>query len=247
MVNTRKCSVLLFRTPQSLKNILKPHLKDPFDTEISHDTQQTYLGILLDPLLSFTSHAEAQDNKILAQFRSAYNISSILSTIARKSSAINLLILRLEYGLPLFSSSAINSTVLQRAENQILMFFLLVLPNEHHCNFIHKANWLPIPGRSSLLLNSLTFKILKCGYCPPLSKKLHFKQSPYPLRDSEATPLLSLSFMLAACEKSYVKLIPSKWNLLPGKLHRCKSLSAFKKSLKHLKGSNKCSCFRDTG
>lgn len=119
----------------------------------------------------FLSHVQSQGNKVLAHLRCAYKLTSCLPNESRKALSINVLISRIKCVLPLFSGNASNPFLLQNTETQILHFISVASPLHLHRSVSSAAKWLPIPDRSTLLLTTLTFKVLYSSYCPPFEEQ----------------------------------------------------------------------------
>lgn len=135
VVNTQKCSVMIFYMPQRIKRLMNySTILDPLGSTVPIVTEQKYLGILLGPHLSFNKHVQTITPTVLNQLKAAYKLSNPLGPEARKTLAINVFIPITEYALPLIACNSANTTLLPKPQNHIFRFSSLSSSTEHHCH-----------------------------------------------------------------------------------------------------------------
>ena len=202
-----------------------------------------YLGLWLDPELTFKPHIDYITKKTYGCLSSLYRSINCFSFEVRKRIIAQVLLPIVDYADVVYQNTTdTHLKSLNVLYNSLCRFVLRCPYRTHHCLMYNSLNWLQPKARRPF--HWLLF-IFKCIYfnCPPYLKQ-YFVQSTssYPLRHLQHPYFELPSVSLVAGRRSFCYKAPSDWNNLPLALRSISSFGRFKTSLySHLEST--CMCF----
>ena len=234
-LNESKTQIMVFGRPRTLSSIQTQSFKlsNTNDKLIELSQKMKYLGVILDPHLSFDHHINFVTSQCYALLRNISNIRQFLDISSTESLVHAVITSRLDMCNSLFAG--INKsliTKLQRVQNRASRIILL---KGHHQGVpsslrLQKLHWLNINQRITFKVLLITFKCahdISPVYLSSLLEQNH-SSSRYP-------NTLSLNLFTprtAFGHRSFAYFAPRLWNALPLSLRSCECLNTFKKKLK---------------
>uniref|UniRef100_A0A8C5WJ41 Reverse transcriptase domain-containing protein n=1 Tax=Leptobrachium leishanense TaxID=445787 RepID=A0A8C5WJ41_9ANUR len=168
-LNTDKTVAMLFGTAPKLHKLQTPHLcvGTKSNGMLTTVTSLKYLGMWLDPNLSFGPHIEKLSSKLYPKLGALYRNKSCLSPAVRKQIVQQMLMPAIEYGDVVYAAAP--QTHLQKLTtlyNSFCRFVLQCNYMTHHCDMLKELNWPSLDSRRTLHLSNLVFKSFS-GKLPP--------------------------------------------------------------------------------
>ena len=195
-------------------------------------TSFKYLGLWIDPLLSFKHHIESITNKLSCNLAILYRSINCFTLQVRKRIVTQLLLPILDYADIVYQNTfETHLQPLNSIYNSLCRFILRCPYRTHHCSMYESLNWLPLNSRRHHHWLQCIFKCIHFK-CP-----LYLKQylipftSPYPLRHTQQP-----FFFVPKTNKEFSRWAfkfkaPSDWNILPNNIRIINSFCIFKNSL----------------
>ncbi|CAH2299605.1 Hypothetical predicted protein [Pelobates cultripes] len=244
-LNTDKTVTMIFGTVPKLQKLHNSHLsiKTNSNGTLTAVHSFKYLGMILDPNLSFGLHIEKLASKLYPKLGALYRNKSCLSPTVKERIVQQMLMSIIDNGDVVYASasqSQINN--LNTLYNSFCRFVLQCNYSTHHCDMLKELNWLSLESRCTLHLSSLVFKSFS-GKLPPYLNKMLSPAVPtsYKLRSSTNTLLSLPQYKKKMARSSFSYRAPQLWNDLPHNLKSSLSLKSFKRSLStYLK--TECTC-----
>uniref|UniRef100_A0A8C5LTL8 Reverse transcriptase domain-containing protein n=1 Tax=Leptobrachium leishanense TaxID=445787 RepID=A0A8C5LTL8_9ANUR len=165
-LNTDKNVTMLFGTAPKLHKLQTPHLcvRTRSNNMLTTVTSLKYLGMWLDPNLSFGPHIEKLSSKLYPKLGALYRNKSFLRPAVRKQIVQQVLMPAIEYGDVVYAAAP--QTHLQKLTtlyNSFCRFVLQCNYMTHHCDML---NWPSLDSRHTLHLSNLVFKSFLGSYHP---------------------------------------------------------------------------------
>ena len=203
-----------------------------------------YLGVTLDPELSFESHIDLTVKKTYGSLCSLYPSINCFSFEVRKRIVAQVLLPIVDYAdIVYFNATDTNLKPLDILYNSLCRFVLRCQYRTHHCLLYSLLDWLQLKARRQLHWYLFLFECIHFN-CPSyLKQSLEPYTSPYPLRHSQH-PYFTVPKKITSetGRRSFHYKAPSDWNNLPLALRSITSIGRFRSSLySHLETT--CSCF----
>ena len=241
LLNRKKSVSMLFSLrPDSLSLSFK--FSDGTPLEVVEEFK--YLGLWLDPQLSFKTHINSTIQKINYSLKVLYR-SIHCFTLQTRTRIISQLILPiLDYGDIVYQNTTDTILYPLNVTYHNLCRFILKCPyRTHHCSMYESLNWLSLKSRRHFHWMQFIFKCIFSNYPPYLKQYLDPYTAPYNLRHTVHPYFKVPSNTTLVCGRRAFKFkAPADWNDLPSSLRSISSLNLFKESLfTHLQ--TPCSCF----
>ncbi len=226
----------------------RPHLLDlkiVFDDGSPLDKTQLfkYLGLWIDPELSFKPHIDNIVKKANGSLGSLYRSINCFTFEIRKRLISQLILPIIDYvDIVYQNTTETNLNPLNVLFNSLCRFVLRCPYLAHHCHMYDQLNWFSLKDRRKFHWLQFIFKCIYFNY--PLYLKGHLVpcNSSFSLRHHQ-TPWFSVPRIHKEIgRRSFAHKAPSDWNNLPSPLRSITSFRSFKSSLlSYLKSP--CSCF----
>uniref|UniRef100_A0A8C5MK96 Reverse transcriptase domain-containing protein n=1 Tax=Leptobrachium leishanense TaxID=445787 RepID=A0A8C5MK96_9ANUR len=191
-LNTDKTVTMLFGTAPKLHKLQNPHLcvGTKSNGMLTTVTSLKYLGMWLDPNLSFSPHIEKLSSKLYPKLGALYRNKSCLSPAVRKQIVQQMLMPAIDYRDVVYAAAPqTHLHKLTTLYNSFCCFALQCNYMTHHCDMLKELNWPSLESRR-LHLSSLVFKSIS-GKLPPYLNRLLPPAAPssYNLRSRTSTYL----------------------------------------------------------
>ena len=134
----------------------------------------------------------------------------------------------------LIGASQVQLAKLQRIQNAAARLIIGAKKDDHVTPILKSLHWLPVHLRIRYKLLMITYKVLH-GDGPAYLKDLLVSYQPKrSLRSSRDTSRLEIPVtrLKTYGDRSFSRAAPAHWNNLPFEMRSCKTLAAFKTSLK---------------
>uniref|UniRef100_A0A8C5LQ70 Reverse transcriptase domain-containing protein n=1 Tax=Leptobrachium leishanense TaxID=445787 RepID=A0A8C5LQ70_9ANUR len=231
-LNTDKTVTMLFGTAPKLHKLQTPHLCVGTKSigTLTTVTSLKYLGMWLDPNLSFGPHIEKLSSKLYPKLGALYRNKSCLSPAVRKQIVQQMLMPAIEYGDVVYAAAP--QTHLQKLTtlyNSFCRFVLQCNYMTHHCDMLKELNWPSLDSRRTLHLSNLVFKSFS-GKLPPYLNMLLPPAVPssYNLRSRTSTLLAIPQYKKKMARSAFSYRAPQIWNNLPDAVKSSPSLKSLK-------------------
>ena len=235
---------MLFGHSRSSANSTNLQIKFDDGSQLVKVDTFKYLGITLDPELSFKSHIDITLKKTYGSLCSLYPSINCFSFDVRKRIISQVLLPIIDYADIVYMNTT--ETILKplnTLHNSLCRFVLRCPYRTHHCSLYSTLDWLQPKARRQFHWFQLLFKCVHLNSPPYLKQSLVPYTSPYPLRNTQH-PYFTIPrrTFTESGRRSFHYKAPSDWNNLPPSLRSVTSPRHFKRSLySHLKTT--CSCF----
>uniref|UniRef100_A0A8C6NRV0 Reverse transcriptase domain-containing protein n=1 Tax=Nothobranchius furzeri TaxID=105023 RepID=A0A8C6NRV0_NOTFU len=244
LLNKSKTYSMLFHRSRTLSDsdrTLNLYFLD--SSPVQPSVKMKYLGVWLEPELSFKFHIHTTCLKVTRCLRILYNSINCFEPIVRKRIVTQLLLPIIDYSDILYQNSTVSSLrSLDVVYNSLCRFILRCSFNTHHCYMYDLLGWLPLKARRQF--HWLIF-MFKCIY---FDFPLYLKTLLVPIDSLYSTRLTTLpSFVVPRFKKEVGRLAfcvkaPQDWNKLPTELRSISTIRKFSRTVyAYVKPS--CSCF----
>ena len=203
-----------------------------------------YLGLWLDPQLSFKYHINSVVQRINYSLKILYRSINCFTLKVRKRIIAQLILPILDYADIIYQNTTdTNLYPLNVIYNNLCRFVLRCPFRTHHCIMYESLNWLNPKSRRQHHWLQFIFKCIFFNYPLYLKQYLEPFTSPYNLRHTDHPYFKVPTKTSLECGRRAFKFkAPSDWNGLPSSLRSITSFNIFKEStFTFLK--TPCSCF----
>jgi hypothetical protein len=192
-----------------------------------------YLGITLDPMLTFDNHCALVSSHFRLTARVIRHARSCLDTESANGISVALGNGCLDYGNSILSGVSLrNLDLLQRAQNSLARAVLMRPISASVTAMLQELHWLPLHDRIKFKLACFCFKIHSSQQPTYLIPALQDYVPARTLRSSD-TMLLSIPFTrTTSARRRFGYSAPFIWNSLPAHLRLCTSYAVFRRQLK---------------
>ena len=240
----RKSCSMLFGHPRNASRSSDLSISFEDGSQLEKVNSFKYLGVTMDPELSFKSHIDLTVRKTYGSLCSLYPSTNCFSFEVRKRIITQVLLPIVDYADIVYQNATdTNLKPLNVLYNALCRFILRCPYRTHHCALYSALDWLQPEQRRQFHWYLFLFKCVHLN-CPSyLKPSLEPYTSPYPLRHSQH-PYFTVPTRITteAGRQAFHYKAPSDWNNLPLSLRSITSLGRFRTSLySHLETT--CSCF----
>ncbi len=232
LLNKSKSQTMIFGTKRMIK--LKSNNLNVICNDGAHlhrADQLKYLGVWLDPELSFKPHIDCVLRKVHFGISVLYRSKNKFSFNVRKKLALQLILPFFDYADVVYQNTTkTNLMLLTTAYNKLCRFVIGCSYDTHHCIIYDLLKWFPLNIRRRIHWLQFIFKCIHFNYPNYLRQNLILYSSPYHLRHSAYyffTPLVKKVFG----KKAFRYKAPADWNNLPSNVRSLTSFYRFKKGL----------------
>jgi hypothetical protein len=199
-----------------------------------------YLGVVIDPFLSFNFNCASVAAQLRLTARSIRHIRSCLDVDVASGLAVALGGGRLDYcNSLLVQSSVSNFSMLQKAQNALARAVLGRSLMSSATENLSDLHWLPVPKRICFKLACIMYKVLMTQSPPYLHKLLQPYVPSRSLRSSTQSLFAIPDSRTATAKRRFGYAAPNLWNSLPREIRSAESLVSFRRQLKtYLYNSN---------
>ena len=229
-----KTKSILFASKRKIKKV--PKLKITYkNIQIKQHSKVTYLGCILDEIMSGESMALKVINKINSRLKFLHRKNKFLTPALRRLLCNALIQPHFDY-----ASSAWYPNLTQKMKNKIQITqskcirYCLQLDKIIHIskNEFETLNWLPVEDRFNQSINSVVFKHFT-KQCPSYLNEVFELACPNNLRTRNSYLKLICPFRKSNMGQNALSFIgPSIWNKTPEVLKKTHSINTFKHNLK---------------
>uniref|UniRef100_A0A8C5Q641 Reverse transcriptase domain-containing protein n=1 Tax=Leptobrachium leishanense TaxID=445787 RepID=A0A8C5Q641_9ANUR len=155
-LNTNKTVTMLFGTAPKLHKLQNPHLhvRTKSNDTLTTVTSLKYLGMWLDPNLSFGPHIEKLSSKLYPKLGALYRNKSCLSPAVRKQIVQQMLMPAIEYGDVVYAAALqTHLHKLTTLYNSFCHFVLQCSYKTHHSDMLKELNCPSLVSRRTLHLS----------------------------------------------------------------------------------------------
>ena len=193
-----------------------------------------YLGVMLDPTLTFKKHVKKVSNTIKFNLQNFKQIRPFLTLSAAKSYLQCMILSHVEYCFTNWSCAGITTLKpIEQLYKSALKVFDRKPHSYHHCNILQKYNFLSFVNFKILKQASIIYKTLNGLSPPPLGEFIQRKPDRGIGTRSTNRGDCSVPFRKTAFGKSTLSVQGCQiWNDLPLVIRDCLSFSSFKYNLK---------------
>ena len=203
-----------------------------------------YLGLWLDPQLSFKTHITSVIQKVNFSLKVLYRSINCFTFYVRKRIISQLILPIIDYGDIIYqNTSDTHLHPLKVTYNNLCRFILRCPYMTHHCSMYASLNWLTPQARRHYHWLTFIFKCIHNNYPDYLKQYIRPFNSPYNLRHTDF-PYLTVptNIRKEAGRRAFKYKAPADWNLLPSTIRSITSLNTFKVSIfNHLQLP--CTCY----
>ena len=234
---------MLFGTRPGLGDVSDLSISFSDGSPLDHVTSFKYLGLWIDPLLSFKYHIESITNKLSCNLAILYRSINCFTLQIRKIIVTQLLLPILDYADIVYQNTfEIHLQPLNAIYNSLCRFILRCPYRTHHCSLYESWNWLPLNTRRHYHWLQFIFKCIHF-HCPPYLKQYLIPfTSPYLLRHTQQPFFFVPKINKELSRRAFKFKAPSDWNTLPNNIRIINSFPIFKNSLFNLIKIS-CNCF----
>ncbi len=243
VLNMKKSCCMLFHTSHSHSHPhnLDIHYEDGSSLETVNSFK--YLGLWLDPQLSFKIHIDSVVKKTLSCLCQLYRSVNCFTLNVRKRIITQLILPFIDYANIVYQNTF--DTYLKPLNivyNSLCRFILRCPFKTHHCFMYESLNWLHLNNRRRVHWLLFIFNCIH-SHCPSyLSQLLVPFSSSYSLRHLQHPFFFVPRISKVIGSRSFQYKAPYDWNNLPLHLRSITSFHCFRFSLfSHMKTT--CSCF----
>ena len=223
----------MFGTQSKLKSLTGPFAISCKDaTPLQKVEKFKYLGVWLDPTLSFKVHVDHIVRKVNWRINMLYRSRSCFSRKVRLK-LVNQLILPIFDYCDVVYYSATNRVLspLNKVFNRICRFALECPYRTHHCTMYQDLNLTSLQSRRQLHWLQFIYKCINLNYPPYLQQYLVNRPTNYLTRQSTQSFLSVPSTNRSSGRKAFRYKAPNDWNQLPHQIRTSSSLYYFNVSL----------------
>lgn len=205
-----------------------------------------YLGVTLDPTLSFKKHIKLTANKIKFNLHNFKQIRPSMTTNSAKMFLHSMIFSHIEYCITTWSLSG--DTILKPIEmlfKKSIKIFDQKPLSFHQCNILKKYNMLNFENFIHFKNSCLIYKVLHGLAPPPLSTYIKPRTDRGSATRASSRGDLEIPHRKTTCGQTVLSVRGSHfWNSLPTNIRESPTYCTFKKHLKHfLKSSQSCPHF----
>ena len=233
-LNTDKTEVIVFASGRNA-NLIRNISVTVGDSKINPSASVRNLGVMLDSKMDMEQQVNSVSRSCYAQLRQIGHIRKYLTTDATKSLVNTRVTSRLDYCNALLVG--VPKTVLgklQRVQNTAARLVCRSPRYDHITPRLRELHWLPVQYRTKYKILTYTYKALH-DECPIYIKRLLEVYKPARnLRSTKqsVTLVVPKSRTVTYGDRCFRSIAPKLWNALPKHVRDCRTLCAFKKSLK---------------
>ncbi len=202
-----------------------------------------YLGLWIDPELSFKPHIDYICKKAYSCLGMLYRSINCFSFQVRKRLISQLIFPILDYVDIVYQNTSEKILKpLNTLHNSLCRFVLRCPFRTHHCFMFESLNWLQPKSKQQFHWLQFIFKCVHFDFPPYLKQLLIPYTSPYPLRHMNYPFFTIPRIHKELGRRSFSHKAPSDWNNLPPSLKSITSFPSFRSNLlSYLE--TRCSCF----
>ena len=243
LLNKGKSCSMVFGTRRSRASSLGLGIQFSNGAQLENVDTFKYLGVWLDPELTFKPNIDYTVKKTYGCLSSLYRSIHCFSFDVRKRIISQVLLPMIDYADVVYQNTTDSHLKpINVLYNSLCRFVLRCPYDTHHCHMYNSLNWLQPKSRRQL--HWFLF-IYKCIYfrCPSYLKQyLAQSTSSYPLRHLEHPYFKIPKIFNEVGRRSFCYKAPFDWNNLPLSLRSISSVSRFRTSL-HSHLDSPCLCF----
>ena len=232
-LNSEKTEVIMVSTRHHLKNNPVPFVL--FDgKKLIPSHKVTNLGVILNANLNMEDNVNTVCKKVNFHLRNIWKIRKYLNKGATEALIHALISSRIDYcNSLLFDIPSYLLQKLQRLQNSAARIIHRLSKYDHVSHTLYKLHWLPVSKRIQYKILVLVYKSLHGAAPSYLSNLIHLHKPTRELRSCKPGVLAVPKYHLKTFgERSFSVAAPKLWNLLPGEIRNCCTLSLFKQRLK---------------
>ena len=191
-----------------------------------------YLGVWIDPELTFKLHIDSVIKKAYGCLGSLYRSIDCFTLKIRMRLISQLILPIIDYADIVYQNTCASFLIpLNVLFNSLCRFVLRCNYYTHHCHMYDQLDWFSLDSRRQLHWLQFIFKCIHFNYPVYLKAYLVPRISPYPLRQHQHLFLCVPRINKELGRKSFAHKAPNDWNNLPPPLRSITSLRSFKGAL----------------
>lgn len=243
LLNTKKSCCMVFGSKPSHPDQLDLKIQTTNGSDLERVSSFKYLGLWIDPELTFKPHIDYIVKKCQASLSSLYRASECFTFEVRKRLITQLIFPILDYADIIYMNTTDYILYPINVLFNSLCRFILKCPfRTHHCFMYNSLSLLSPKARRRYHWVLFIFKCVYFTYPPYLKDLLVCSTGPYNLRHSHYPYFLVPRFFKTIARRSFQYRAPNDWNNLSVSLRSTSSFNCFKSLLfSHL--SLQCTCF----
>lgn len=245
LLNKSKSFTMLFGTRSKLNSITGSVIITSQDGSPLHEADNIkYLGVWLDPELTFQSHINHVLKKVNFGIHVLYKSRNCFSFDVRKKLALQLILPLFDYCDVVYQNASKSDLVpLNTAYNRLCRFVLGCPFLTHHCTMYDRLQWPPLQARRQMHWLQFLFKCIYFNY--PTYLKRYLIQIPSTQYTRHSTQVyFTVPFTGNNFGKNgFAFKAPTDWNNLPSHIRSISVFPIFKRALSSC-FEVVCSCFR---
>ncbi len=202
-----------------------------------------YLGVWMDPTLSFNTHIDTIVRKVNCRINMLYRSRKCFTNGVRRKLVVQLILPIFDYCDVVYMSASKNVLApLTKVYNRICRFILDCPYHTHHCLMYQSLHFSSLHTRRQMHWFQFIFKCIYFNY--PLYLKQYFVQitSNYQTRQSTYPYFLVPHNSKLIGRKAFKFKGPNDWNHLPVGIRSSPTLNCFNQALSSYLDTS-CSCF----
>ncbi len=202
------------------------------DSQIEHVDKFKYLGMILDPLLSFKDHVSYVRSKVVPRLKMLDKLRHVLTKATKLTLFKTLITPLFDYGDILYEGlSQVDSSSLQKLQNSGLRRILNCDPWAHIIDMHQSLNLDELIVRRRKHLNSQVYKCIHELALTAICDIIKTRQPSHIMttRSVAMEDLLIPRINLDVCRRNFKYKGPVQWQLLPANVKSAPSLATFKK------------------
>jgi len=235
LLNTNKCSVLLFGNRQALERVKNRVLISIDNKPLPILSSARNLGVIFDSSLRFKSHISSITQKSFCVLRSLYSARDVLPRQLKIILCDSLILSKVNYCDVVYGPclDAVDRRRIQRIQNSCLRYIYGLRRRDRVSHLIRQSGWLGMAERRSLHAATMFHRIIKTGIPSYLTCRIRYRTDVHNINVRRKDFLTIPKHRLEYFKRSFSYCIALTYNKIPAHLKSLSTLS-FKLKLRQI-------------